>query len=65
MKQIAFFLVALLAVVGTVASTSSSGRDDREAAPIFGIRVFPVYRGWRLISVAREKAAPTIFRAIL
>jgi len=66
MKRIAFLLVTLLTVVGIVASTSpASGRDDRVAAPIFGIKIFPGYRDWRLISVAHEEGSLNDIRAIL
>jgi hypothetical protein len=66
MRRVAFLSVALLAVVGIVASsTSASGRDDRGAAPIFGIKIFPGYRDWRLISVAHEEGSLNDIRAIL
>jgi hypothetical protein len=66
MKRIAFLLVALLTVVGIVASTSpASGRDDGEAAPIFGIEVFSGCHDSRLISVAREEGSLNEIRAIL
>jgi hypothetical protein len=66
MKPIAFSLVALLAVVGIVAFGSpASGRDDGQAAPIFGIKIFPGYRDWRLISVAHEEGSLNDIRAIL
>ena len=66
MKRIAFLLVALVMVVGVVASGSSAcGRDDEGAAPIFGIKIFPGYRDWRLISVAHEEGSLNDIRAIL
>jgi hypothetical protein len=66
MKRIAFLLVALFMVGGIVAFTSpASGRDDGRAVPIFGIRVFPGYRDWRLISVAHEEGSLNDIRAIL
>jgi hypothetical protein len=66
MKRIAMLPVALLAVIGIVASTSpASGRDDRGAVPIFGIKIFPGYRDWRLISVAHEEGSLNDIRAIL
>ena len=66
MKQIAFLTVALLTVIGIVASSSPvSGRDDGGAAPIFGIKIFPGYRDWRLISVAHEEGSLNDIRAIL
>src|SRR5580698_3968324 len=66
MKRIAFLLVALVAVIGIVASSSpASARDDGGAAPIFGIKIFPGYRDWRLISVAHEEGSLNDIRAIL
>ena len=66
MKRIVFLLVALLAVLGVVAFGSrASGRDDGGAAPIFGIKIFPGYRDWRLISVAHEEGSLNDIRAIL
>src|SRR5580704_16477032 len=66
MKRIALFLVALLAMVGIVGSSSpTSGRDDGETVPIFGIHIFPGYRDWRLLSVAHEEGSLNDIRAIL
>ena len=66
MNRIAFRLIALLTVIGVVASSSAaSGRDDGGVAPIFGIRIFPGYRDWRLISVAHEEGSLNDIRAIL
>ncbi|HTT32261.1 MAG TPA: cytochrome P460 family protein [Methylomirabilota bacterium] len=66
MKRIAFLLVAVAAVAGVVAySAPAPGRADEEAAPIFGIRIFPGYRDWRLISVAHEEGDLNDLRAIL
>ena len=66
MKRIALLPVALLSVVGIVAfSCPASGRDDGEGAPIYGIKIFPGYRDWRLISVAHEEGSLNDIRAIL
>ena len=63
MKRIAFFLVT---VVGVVAFTAFvSGAADQEAAPIFGIKIPPGYRDWRLISVAHEEGNLNDLRSIL
>jgi Cytochrome P460 len=59
-------LVAVATVDGAIASTSpASGSAEGEAAPIFGIKVFPGYRDWKLISVAREEGNLNDIRAIL
>ena len=66
MKRIAFLLVAVAAVAGVAAFTAhASGHADGEAAPIFGIKIPPGYRDWRLISVAHEEGNLNDLRAIL
>jgi hypothetical protein len=66
MKRISFLLVAVAAVAGVVAFTApATGHADGEAAPIFGIKIPPGYRDWRLISVAREEGNLNDLRAIL
>jgi hypothetical protein len=52
MKRIVSLLIAV-AVATSVAAymTSASGRVDKEAAPIYGIRIPKGYRNWQLISV--------------
>jgi hypothetical protein len=66
MKRIALLLVAVASVAGVIASaTPASGPADGEAAPIFGIKSFPGYRDWKLISVAHEEGNLNDIRAIL
>ena len=66
MKRIAFLVVAVATVAGVVASMApASGRADDEAVPIFGIKIPPGYRDWRLISVAHEEGNLHSFAAIL
>jgi hypothetical protein len=66
MRRIVFVLVALGALAGMVAYMApASGQADREAAPIFGIKMPPGYRDWRLISVAHEEGKLNDLRAIL
>ena len=66
MKRIAFLLVAVAAGAGVVANSApASGHADEQAAPIFGIKIFPGYRDWRLISVAHEEGNLNDLRAIL
>ena len=49
MSRIALLRIALVALVGVAVSGSpASGRDDGGAVPIFGIKIFPGYRDWRL-----------------
>ena len=66
MKRIIFLLVAVATLAGVIADTApASGHADGGAAPIYGIRIPPGYRDWRLISVAREEGNLDDLRAIL
>src|SRR5208283_1602907 len=66
MRRIVFGLVAVVALVGVVAHMApTSGQADGEAAPIFGVKIPPGYRDWRLISVAHEEGKLNDLRAIL
>ena len=66
MKRTAFLLVAIAAVAGVAAFTvHASGQADGAAAPIFGIKIPPGYRDWKLISVAHEAGNLNDFRAVL
>jgi cytochrome c553 len=66
MKRIAFLLVAVTVVAGVAASIGFAyGDNDGVAAPIFGIKIPPGYRDWRLISVAHEEGKLNDIRAIL
>jgi len=59
-------LVAIAAVAWVVAATApASGHADGEAAPIFGIKIPPGYRDWKLISVAHEEGNLNDLRALL
>ena len=66
MKRIGFLLLAVATLAGIVAYRApASGRADDEAVPIFGIRIPPGYRDWRLISVAHEEGNLHSFAAVL
>ena len=66
MRRIVFVLVAVVALAGVVAYIApASGQADGEAAPIFGTKIPPGYRDWRLISVAHEEGDLNDIRAIL
>ena len=59
MKRIALVLVAVAALAGMVAYMSpATGQADGEAAPIYGIKIPPGYRDWRLISVNHLAGGP-------
>ena len=66
MTRTAFLPVAVAALAGLLAFTApASGHADDEAAPIFGIKIPPGYRDWKLISVAHEAGNLNDLRAIL
>jgi len=66
MKRTALLLVAVAAVAGLVAFTAPApGPADQQAAPVFGIKIYPRYRDWRLVSVAHEEGNLNDIRAIL
>ena len=66
MKGFAYLLVAVVALTGVVVYMAhASGRSDGEADPVFGIKIPPGYRDWRLISVAHEEGNLNDLRALL
>jgi hypothetical protein len=66
MKRIVIWLVAGATVAGVVVSRApASGQADGEAAPIYGIKLPPGYRDWKLISVAHEEGNLNDLRAVL
>src|SRR5246127_2437593 len=66
MRGIAYLLVAVVALAGVVAHIApASGQANEEAAPIFGVKIPPGYRDWRLISVAHEEGNLNDLRAVL
>ena len=64
MKRISIWLMAI--GVGAIAllAFAASGTDN-QATPVFGIKIYPGYRDWRLISVAREDGNLNDLRAVL
>ncbi len=66
MERFALVLVAVVAMAGVAACLApASGQADGETAPIFGVKIPPGYRDWRLISVAHEEGNLNDLRAIL
>jgi hypothetical protein len=55
MRQIFAFVMAAIAVCPIVLMAFAASRTEDEATPIFGIKMPPGYRDWRLISVAHEE----------
>jgi len=67
MKRIAFRLIAV-AIIATgifATTTSTSGRADDQAVPLFDIKLPVGYRDWKLISVAHEEGNLNDLRAVL
>jgi hypothetical protein len=59
-------VIAVATGAGVIGLTASaSGQGGGEAVPIFGIKIPPGYRDWRLISVAHEEGDLHSFAAIL
>ena len=65
MKGFAYFVVSVAALTGVVYMAHASGRSDGEADPVFGIKIPPGYRDWKLISVAHEEGNLNDLRALL
>jgi hypothetical protein len=66
MKVPALVLLALGALAGVAADTApAAGQAEAEAVPIFGLKMPPGYRDWRLISVAHEEGSLNDMRAVL
>jgi hypothetical protein len=66
MRGIAYLLGAVVALTGMLAYMAHAAGDaDGEAAPIFGIKIPPGYRDWKLISVAHEEGNNNDLRAVL
>jgi hypothetical protein len=66
LRRIDFAQVAVVALAGMIAcATQVLGQADGEAVPIFGIKIPPAYREWKLISVAHEEGKLNDLRAIL
>jgi hypothetical protein len=66
MRRITYILGAVVALGGVlVYIAQASGETGGEAAPIFGIKIPPGYRDWRVISVAHEAGSNNDLRAVL
>ena len=66
MKSIAYLLGAVVALTGSVIYlVHASEPADAGVAPIYGIKIPPGYRDWKLISVAHEEGNNNDLRAIL
>ncbi|HYA89274.1 MAG TPA: cytochrome P460 family protein [archaeon] len=66
MRLTAFLLVAVSIVAGVGAFMArASGQAEGAAVPIYGIKIYPGYRDWKLISVAHEEGSLNDLRAVL
>src|ERR1700685_1164281 len=66
MRAIAYLFGAVVALSAVVEYMAHATADaDGQAAPIFGIKIPPGYRDWRLISVAHEEGNNNDLRALL
>ena len=65
MRRISILIMAAIAVCAIALITFASSGADDEAAPIFGIKIPPGYRDWKLISVAHEEGNLNDLRAVL
>ena len=59
MKRVAILLMLAAAAVPL------AGNAGEETAPVFGIKIYPGYRDWKLVSVAHEEGKLNDLRAIL
>jgi hypothetical protein len=52
MNRIAFLLIGVVTLAGAVTFVAAaSGQADEESAPIYGVKIPPNYREWKLIAV--------------
>ncbi len=66
MRPIVFAPAAVAALAGLLVYMAPvSGQADGDVAPIFGVKIPPGYRDWKLISVAHEEGSLNDLRAIL
>ena len=66
MNRTAYLLGAVVALTSVLFYMAhASGNADEEADPIFGIKIPPGYRDWRVISVAHEEGSNNDLRAVL
>lgn len=65
MKRIALLLALTLMLTGEMTDLYSSSHQDEPVSPIYGIKLPPDYRDWRLISVAHEEGNLNDLRAVL
>jgi hypothetical protein len=66
MRRIFLIGVSAMTLAALVTYLAAAAEHaDRDAAPIFGIKIFAGYRDWKLISVAHEAGNLNDIRAVL
>jgi Cytochrome P460 len=66
MKGISYILSAVVVLSGVIAYIAhASAQDGGEGVPIFGIKIPPGYRDWRVVTVAHEEGNNNDLRAVL
>lgn len=66
MKGSTLLLVAVVTLIGvSVYLAHKPGNADSEAAPVFGIKIPPGFRDWKVISVAHEAGNNNDLRVVL
>src|SRR3984957_13667432 len=66
MKGISYMLTAVVVLSGAILYIGhASAQAGGEAVPIFGIKIPPGYRDWRVITVAHEEGNNNDLRAVL
>ena len=66
MRRTFFIPVSVLMLAGIATYlAAASAHTEAEAAPVFGIKIYPGYRDWKLISVAHEAGNLNDIRAVL
>jgi hypothetical protein len=66
MKWLTILILAIVIALTILAALLyATGHAEDQGSPVFGIRIPPGYRDWRLISVAHEEGSLNDLRAIL
>jgi hypothetical protein len=66
MRAIAYFMGAVVALSGVVVYMAhATGEANGQSAPVFGVKIPPGYRDWKLISVAHEEGNNNDLRAVI
>jgi len=65
MKRTQTLVIAAFTVCAIAFVTFAAAGTEEEADPVFGIKIYPGYRDWRFISVAREDGILNDLRVVL